>query len=167
MRSTRSTGRRLRPAGLALALAAGLMVSGCGLLPSPTLPPVPTATVQPTVPAGGGAQSEQCAQLMAEVQGIAVDVARLPELVGSGNLFAAVPLLTEITTRVGDLEARVTDPALLERIEEIQSGWNALAEDAQRSLETGDTGGIDRAVAGMTQLGEQVAALQEFCAGTA
>lgn len=166
MHSPRSTGRRLRPAGLALALAAGLLVSGCGLLPSPSLPPVPTPTAQPTVPAGGGEQSEQCAQLMTEVQGIAVDVARVPELLGTDFLQAGL-LVADISSRVNGLEARVTDPALLERIAEIQAGWDAVAQDAQRSFESGDVGGIDRAVTGLTQLSDQVAALQEFCAGTA
>lgn len=164
----RSASPRIRRVGVALVLSAGLLLSGCGLLPSPSLPPVPTPTAQPSQPADGaaGGQAEQCAQLMTDVQAIAVDVARVPELLGAGNLLEAGALIGGITERVGGLQTRVTDPELLERIDEIQTGWNALVEDAQGSLTSGDTSGIDRAIAGVTELTEQVTALQEFCAGT-
>lgn len=168
MTSPRSTVLGLRAAGVALVLSAGLLVSGCGLLPTPA--PGPTSTTDPAPPpsgsAEGGSQAEQCAQLMTDVQGIAADVARLGEMVASDPI-GAFGLLGQITERVGDLQTRITDPELLERIEEIQSGWNAIIEDAQASVGSGDTAGIERAMAALTELGEQVAALQEFCAGTA
>lgn len=165
MNSQRSTAPRLRAAGAALVVAAALVVSGCGLLPSPSLPPVPTATAQPPQPTGVDGQSEQCAQLLTAVQAIAVDVARVGELLGT-DPFGAIALVTNISGRISDLQTSVTDPALLERIDEIQTGWDAVLEDAQGSITSGDTGGIDRVVTGLTQLGEQVAALQEYCAGT-
>ncbi|WP_405217499.1 hypothetical protein [Agrococcus sp. Ld7] len=154
-----------RAAAIALALTAGLLVSGCGFLPSPSLPPVPSPSAQPA-PSGGDDQSAQCEQLLADVQGIAVDVARVGELLASDPL-GAVALIANVSGRIGDLQTSVTDPALLERIEEIQTGWDALVEDARGSVASGDTGGIDRAVTGLTQLGEQVTALQEYCTGTA
>lgn len=160
----RSARPGIRTACAGLVLVAGLLVSGCGLLPSPSLPPVPSPTAQPPQPSGEG-QAEQCAQLMADVQGIAFDVARVGELL-STDPFQALGLLGGISDRVGELQTRVTDPALLERIGEIQAGWDALVEDAGSSITSLDADGIDRAVAGMTRLTEQVAALQEFCAGT-
>lgn len=149
-------------------LAAGLLVSGCGLLPTPS--PTPSATAEPAPspsgPAGEGSQAEQCAQVTTDVQGIATDVGRLGELITT-DLLGAVGLLGQITERVGNLQTRITDPALLERIGEIQSGWNAIYEDAQSAIASGDTSGIERAMTSLTALGEQVASLQEFCAGTA
>ncbi|WP_347753842.1 hypothetical protein [Agrococcus sp. ProA11] len=161
MRLQRS--RSPRTAGIALALTAGLLVTGCGLLPAPSLPPVPSATTQPA-PTGGNAQSAQCERLLADVRGIAVDVARVGELLANDPL-GAIALIANVSGRIGDLQVSITDPALLERIDEIQRGWDALVEDASASVAEGDTGGIDRAVAGLTQLGEQVTALQEYCAG--
>lgn len=178
MPSPRSSTRSIRTASAVIALALGLAVSGCGLMPSPSLPPVPsaaapTAAPAPTAPgdapqpSGSAAQAEQCAQLVTDMQGIAVDVALLGERFGSGDLLGGAVLLGSISTRVGDLQARVTDPALIERIEAIQAGWTALVADAEGSLQAGDTSGIDRAIAGIGELGEQVTALQEFCAGNA
>lgn len=164
MRLQRSTAPRMT--AIALALTAGLLLSGCGLLPSPSLPPVPSATTQPAPSESVDDQSAQCEQLVADVQGIAVDVARVGELLAN-DPFGAVALIANVSGRIGDLQTSVTDPALLERIDEIQSGWDALVEDATTSVQTGDTGGIDRAVTALTQLGEQVTALQEYCVGTA
>lgn len=149
-------------------LSAGLFAAGCGLVPSPSpsLPPVPSATTQPTPPSGDTPQAEQCAQLMTDVQGIAVDVARVAELVGT-DLFGAFALLGGITERIGDLQTRVTDPALLERIGEIQAGWDALVADAGESIQAGDTAAFERIGASLTELTDQVTSLQEFCAGTA
>lgn len=157
-----------RAAGITAVVVAGLLASGCGLLPTPSssLPPVPTATEQPTPSAGDGGQAAQCAQLMVEVTSIGTDLARVGELL-AGDPIQAAMLLTGITGRIGDLQTRVTDPALLERIGEIQAGWDALVEDARGSITTGDTAGIDRTITAMTALGDQVVALQEFCAGTA
>lgn len=164
MRLQRSTAPRMT--AIALALTAGLLVSGCGLLPSPSLPPVPSPTAQPAPTGSADDQSAQCEQLLADVRGIAVDVARVGELLAD-DPFGAVALIANVSDRIGDLQTSVTDPALLERIDEIQSGWDALVEDAGRSVRAGDTGGIDRAVAALTQLGEQVTALQDSCTGTA
>lgn len=162
MRLQRSTAPR--SAAIALALTAGLLVTGCGLLPSPSLPPVPSATAQPAPTGSGDEQSAQCERLLADVQGIAVDVARVGELFAS-NPLGAVPLIADVSRRIGELQTSVTDPALLQRIDEIQSGWDALVDDAGRSVQAGDTSGIDRAVTGLTQLGEQVTELQEYCVG--
>lgn len=168
MRVERTAAAGIRAAGAVLVVAAGLLVSGCGLLPSPSLPPVPSATAQPTTPpTGETGQAEQCAQLLTDVQGIAADVARVGEMFGNADFLGAAALIGSISGRVADLQTRVTDPALLERIDEIQTGWDALVEDVQGSINSLDAAGIDRAVAGLTQLGEQVTALQEFCAGTA
>lgn len=164
MRVERTAAAGIRAAGAVLVVAAGLLVSGCGLLPSPSLPPVPSATTPPT---GETGQAEQCAQLLTDVQGIAADVARVGEMFGNADFLGAAALIGSISGRVADLQTRVTDPALLERIDEIQTGWDALVEDVQGSINSLDAAGIDRAVAGLTQLGEQVTALQEFCAGTA
>ncbi|WP_413320444.1 hypothetical protein AA0Z99_06125 [Agrococcus sp. 1P02AA] len=177
MPSPRSSARSIRTAGAALVLALGLAVSGCGLMPSPSLPPAPSATAPTEAPAptasgeapqpGSDAQAEQCAQLLSDVQRIALDVALLGERFGSGDLLGGAALLGSISSRVGELQGRVTDPALIERIEAIQAGWAALVADAEASLQAGDTSGIDRAITAMGALGEQVTALQQFCAGTA
>lgn len=161
----RPTRPAARTASAAIVLVAGVLLSGCGLLPSPSLPTIPTPSTASSQPPAG-TQSEQCAQLLTDVQAIAADAARLPEMLSSGNVIGAGALLGTISGRVGDLQTRVTDPALLERIEEIQSGWDALVEDATSSIEELDTAGIDRAIAGITDLTERVTALQEFCAGT-
>lgn len=157
------TASRIRLGAAGLAAAAALLVTGCGILPSPSPAPVPTtpATVEPAP----GDQAQQCAQVLAEVTAIATDVARVGELLAT-DPFGALALVGSISTRVGDLETRVTDPALLERIGEIQAGWDALVADAQESLASGDAAGIERAGTALTALGDRVVALQEFCAGT-
>lgn len=160
---TTAVGTRLRAA--AAVLAAGLLLSGCGLLPSPAPSPVPTAQPAPSGASGEPqSQAQQCEQLMTEVRGIAADVARLSEVVTT-NPLGALPLLGDITGRIGDLQTRVTDPELLQRIEEIQAGWDALVADAEQSFSAGDPSGIERAMTALTRLGEQVTALQEFCVG--
>lgn len=149
-------------------VAAGLVVSGCGLLsPSPVPLPSQAPTTAPD-PSSDPAQTqaEQCAQLMAEVTAIGADLARVGELLGSDWL-QAFAVLSDVTNRIRDLETRVTDPALLERIGEIQAGWDAMVADATEAAQAGDAAGIERATAALTALGEQVASLQEFCAGTA
>ncbi|GEK81632.1 hypothetical protein [Agrococcus baldri] len=164
MNSPRSTGHGIRTSTAALVVAAGLLLTGCGLLPTPTPSTTPTASEPAPAPSAsdeGTAQAEQCAQLMTDVQAIGADVARVAEMLGTDPL-GALGLVQGITERVGELQTRVTDPALLERIEEIQAGWNALVDDA-----TSGPAGIERAVSGFPALAEQVTALQEFCAGTA
>lgn len=154
---------RIRLGAAGLAAAAALLVTGCGILPSPWPTPVPTtpATVEPAP----GDQAQQCAQVLAEVTAIATDVGRVGELLAT-DPFGALALVGSISTRVGDLETRVTDPALLERIGEIQAGWDALVADAQESLASGDAAGIERAGTALAELGDRVVALQEFCTGT-
>ncbi|WP_306232817.1 hypothetical protein [Agrococcus beijingensis] len=158
------TDTRIRHAAAGLIVATGLLLTGCGLLPTPSPTPVPDPST--SEPAGEQTQAQQCAQVVADVQGIATDVGRVVEMVGS-DPFGALALVGSISNRVGDLQVRVTDPELLERIAEIQSGWDAVVADAQGSLTSGDAAGLERVVAGLTELGEQVSALQEFCAGTA
>ena len=80
--------------------------------------------------------------------------------------FGALGLLTSISERVGSLQAQVTDPELLERIGEIQTGWDALVADAQESLGAGDASGLQRAADQVAQLGQQVTELQQFCTGS-
>jgi hypothetical protein len=157
------TGSRIRLGAAGLAAAAALLVSGCGLLPAPEPSPVPRtpATVEPAP----GDQAQQCAQVLAEVSAIATDVGRVAEMLGTDPL-GALALVGSISSRVGDLETRVTDPALLERIGEIQAGWDALVADAQESLASGDPAGIERAGTALAELGDRVVALQELCAGT-
>lgn len=159
----RMTGPRIRHGAAGLAAAAVLLVTGCGLLPAPDPAPVPTtpATVEPAP----GDQAQQCAQVLAEVTAIATDVGRVGEMLAS-DPFGALALVGSISTRVGDLETRVTDPALLERIGAIQAGWDALVADAQDALASGDATGIERAGTALAELGDEVVALQEFCAGT-
>jgi hypothetical protein len=158
------TDTRIRSTAAGLLIATGLLLSGCSLLPtpSPTAAPAPSSSE----PAGEQTQAQQCAQVLTDVQGIATDVARVGEMLGS-DPFGALALVGGISTRVGELQTSVTDPELLERIGEIQAGWDAVVEDAQGSLTSGDAAGVQRVVAGLTDLGEQVSALQEFCAGTA
>ncbi len=158
--------RSARTGAAAAVIAAGLLVSGCGLLPSPSMPPVPTAEPAPSGSADPGTQAQQCEQLMTDVGAIAADVARLGELITT-NPFAVPALLGDITDRVGDLQTRVTDPELLERIEEIQAGWDALVADATEAIQSGDTGAFERIGSALTELSEQVTSLQEFCVGTA
>ncbi|SFS17861.1 hypothetical protein SAMN04487783_2433 [Agrococcus baldri] len=158
--------RSARTGAAAAVLVAGLLVSGCGLLPSPSMPPVPTAEPAPSGSAEPGTQAQQCAQLVAEVSSIATDLGQIGSRLGTDPL-GALALLGGITERIGDLETRVTDPALLGRIGEIQAGWDALVADATESISAGDTSAFERIGSGLTELGEQVTALQEFCAGTA
>ncbi|WP_026373807.1 hypothetical protein [Agrococcus lahaulensis] len=157
------TGPRIRHGAAGLAAAVALLVTGCGLVPTPEQTPVRTtpATASPAP----GDQAQQCAQVLAEVTAIATDVGRVGELLAT-DPFGALALVGSISTRVGDLETSVTDPALLERIGEIQAGWDALVADAQESLASGDAAGIERAGTALAELGDRVVALQEFCAGT-
>ncbi|ERG63066.1 hypothetical protein L332_01155 [Agrococcus pavilionensis RW1] len=155
------TASRIRLGAAGLAAAAALLVTGCGILPSPAPVPTTPATVEPAP----GDQAQQCAQVLAEVSAIATDVGRVGEMLAT-DPFGALALVGSISTRVGDLETRVTDPALLERIGEIQAGWDALVADAQESLASGDAAGIERARTALVELGDRVVALQEFCAGT-
>ncbi len=169
MLTSRSRRLGVRTSSAALLLAAGLLVSGCGLLPSPapsaSTPSSPSAPA-PTASGSEGTQAEQCARLIAQFTSIATDLGRVGELLGS-DPFGALALLGDISGRVGDLQTRVSDPELLERIGEIQAGWNAIMEDARAAITSGDASGIERATAAMTQLGQQVAELEQFCAGTA
>lgn len=157
------TDTRLRTAAAGLVLAAGLLVSGCGLIPSPA---PSTSAAEPSGSATGepGTQAEQCAQVLAQVQSIGDDIGRLGEMVAN-DPFGALGLLTSISERVGSLQAQVTDPELLERIGEIQAGWDALVADAQESLGAGDASGLQRAADQVAQLGQQVTELQQFCTG--
>lgn len=157
------TDTRLRTAAAGLVLAAGLLVSGCGLLPSPA---PSSSAAEPSGSATGepGTQAEQCAQVLAQVQSIGDDIGRLGEMV-TNDPFGALGLLTSISERVGSLQAQVTDPELLERIGEIQTGWDALVADAQESLGAGDASGLQRAADQVAQLGQQVTELQQFCTG--
>lgn len=158
------TDTRLRTAAAGLALALGLTLSGCGLLPQPA--PAPTASdAAPAESGAPGTQAEQCARVLAQVQAIGDDVGRLGEMVTTDPL-GALGLLSSISERVGGLQAQVTDPALLERIGEIQSGWDALVADAQESLGSGDAGGLQRAADQVAALGQQISDLQQFCAGS-
>lgn len=158
--------RSARTGAAAAVIAAGLLVSGCGLLPSPSMPPVPTAEPAPSGSADPGTQAQQCAQLVAEVSSIATDLGQIGSMLGTDPI-RAFQLLGGIPERIGDLETRVTDPALLERIGEIQAGWDALFTDAKESFSAGDMAAFERIGSGLTELGEQVTSLQEFCAGTA
>lgn len=157
------TDTRLRTAAAGLVLAAGLLVSGCGLLPSPA---PSSSAAEPSGSATGepGTQAEQCAQVLAQVQSIGDDIGRLGEMV-TNDPFGALGLLRSISERVGSLQAQVTDPELLERIGEIQAGWDALVADAQESLGAGDASGLQRAADQVAQLGQQVTELQQFCTG--
>ena len=146
---------RIRSSAAVLAAAAALLLSGCGSLAGPAASPEPTQS-----------QAQQCGQVMADVQGIAADVGRAAETVGTDPI-GALALVGSISDRVGGLQTRISDPELLDRIEEIQAGWDAIVEDAQVSIAGGGAAGIDRVVTGLTELGEQVSALQEFCAGAA
>lgn len=159
--------RRLgvRSSSVAVVLSAGLLVSGCGPLPapSPSTPPSPSASA---AEGAQGSQAEQCARLVAQISSIGTDLGRVGEMLG-GDPFGALALLGEISGRVGELQTRVSDPELLERIGEIQAGWNAIMEDAQSAIASGDAGGVERAMTAMTELGRQVAELEQFCAGSA
>lgn len=159
----RRTSTRIRTAAVAILLAAGLLVTGCTNPPMPPMPSIPPSQSQPADPQS---QSQQCQQLMTDVQGIATGLGRVGQMLGTDPI-GAFALVGEVSSRVGDLQTRVTDPALLQRIEEIQASWNAVVADAEASLTSGDPGGIERATTGLTQLGEQVSALQEFCTGNA
>lgn len=153
---------RIRTAAAALVLAAGLVVSGCASAPTPS----PTATADAATPtAEPQTQAQQCAQLMTDVQGIAADVPRVGELLGT-DPFGALALVGDISNRVGDLHLRVTDPELVERIEQIQADWDAIVQDAQESLGSGDVTAIERVSASLTELGQQVSDLQQLCTGT-
>ncbi|SDS55949.1 hypothetical protein [Agrococcus carbonis] len=163
------TGPRLRAVTAAVAMAAALLLSGCGMLPSPSLP-TPSATAQPA-PEGEqsgeqeGSQPEQCRRVIADLEGIAADASRIATTAGTDPI-GALALVRGMSDRIGGLEARVTDPELLDRIERIQTGWDAVFADAGAAT-SGDPEALQRATDGLTQLGEQVTALQELCAGTA
>jgi hypothetical protein len=150
-------------------MAAALLLSGCGLLPSPTLP-TPSATAQPS-PEGeqsgepDGSQPEQCRRVIADLEAIAADAGSIATTAATDPV-GALGLLRSMSDRIGGLEARVTDPELIERIERIQSGWDAVFADAG-SAASGDPDALQRVTSGVTELGEQVTALQELCAGTA
>lgn len=148
---------RIRTAAAALVVAAGLVVSGCASTPPPT-PTTASSTPEQS-------QADQCAQLMTDVQGIAADVPRVGEMLGT-DPFGALALVADISGRVGDLDLQVTDPELLRRIDDIQAGWDAIVQDAQDSLGSGDLGAIERVGAALTDLGQQVSDLQQLCAGT-
>jgi hypothetical protein len=157
------TATRIRTAAAALVVAAGLLASGCASTP-------PTPTAEPTTPVSEPAaeprtQAQQCAQLLTDVQGIAVDVPRVGELLGT-DPFGALALVADISGRVADLDLQVTDPELLQRIDEIQAGWDAIVQDAQDSLGAGDLTAIERVGAALADLGQQVTDLQQLCAGT-
>lgn len=153
---------RIRTAAAALVVAAALVASGCSSPPpTPTAEPSPTAETQPPAQS----QAQQCAQLLTDVQGIAADVPRVGEMLGT-DPFGAVALLADISGRVADLDLQVTDPELLRRIDEIQSGWDAIVQDAQESLGTGDLGAIERIGTALSDLGQRVSELQQLCAGT-
>ncbi|ROR66738.1 hypothetical protein [Agrococcus jenensis] len=155
---------RIRTAAAALVLAAGLVVSGCASAPTPS--PTATATADAATPTPEPqTQAQQCAQLMTDVQGIAADVPRVGELLGT-DPFGALALVGDISNRVGDLHLRVTDPELVQRIEQIQAGWDAIVQDAQESLGSGDVTAIERVSASLTELGQQVSDLQQLCTGT-
>lgn len=151
---------RIRTAAAALVIAAGLVVSGCSSAPTPTPTPTPEAATPTAEPQ---TQAQQCAQLMTDVQGIAADVPRVGELLGT-DVFGALALVGDISNRVGALHVRVTDPELLERIERIQAGWDAIVQDAQDSLGSGDVTAIERVGSALTELGQQVSELQQLCA---
>lgn len=151
---------RIRTAAAALVLAAGLVVSGCASPP----PPVPSVE-SPTPTAEERSQAEQCAQLVTDVQGIAGDVPRVVEMLGT-DPFGAIALVGDISNRVGQLHVRITDPELLQRIERIQADWDAVVQDATDALGSGDVTAIERISAAMSELGQQVSDLQQLCAGT-
>ncbi|MCR8672019.1 hypothetical protein, partial [Agrococcus sp. HG114] len=140
-----------------------LLLSGCGVLPAPSQSPVPTTAA--TAEAHGD-QAQQCARVIAEVEAIAADVSRVGESVAADPI-GALALLGSVSSRVGDLQTRVTDPELLDRIGEIQAGWDAIVDDAQRSLASGDAAALERIGGALADLGQRVSELQEFCAGTA
>ncbi|MGM1030756.1 MAG: hypothetical protein ACQEWM_12935 [Actinomycetota bacterium] len=154
---------RIRTAAAALVVTVGLVVSGCsGPPPTPTPDPTtPAPTAQAPEPE---TQAQQCAQLLTQVQGIAADVPRVGELLGT-DPFGALALVADISGRVADLDLQVTDPELLQRIDAIQAGWDAMVQDAQDSVGTGDLGALERIGAALTDLGEQVTELQQLCTG--
>ena len=151
---------RIRTAAAALALAAGLVVSGCASPP----PQVPTVE-SPTPTAEERSQAEQCAQLMTDVQGIAGDVPRVAEMLGT-DPFGALALVGDISNRVGDLDLQITDPELLQRIDQLQADWDAIVQDATDSLGSGDVTAIERISTSLSELGQQVSDLQQLCVGT-
>lgn len=151
---------RIRTAAAALAIAAGLLVSGCASTP----PPVPTVE-SPTPTAEERSQVEQCAELVTDVQGIAGDVPRVAEMLGT-DPFGALALVTDISNRIGQLDVRITDPELLQRIDRIQADWDAIVQDATDALGSGDLTAIERIGASLTALGQQVSDLQQLCVGT-
>lgn len=154
------TGNRIRTAAAALVVAAGLVASGCASTP----PPVPTVE-SPTPTAEARSQAQQCAQLVTDVQGIAGDVPRVGEMLGTDPI-GALALVGDISNRVVALDLQVTDPELLQRIDEIQAGWDAIVQDATDSLGSGDVTAIERIGASLSALGQQVSDLQQLCVGT-
>ncbi len=151
---------RIRSAAAALVVAAGLVVTGCASTP----PPVPTLE-SPTPTAEERSQAEQCAQLVSDVQGIAGDVPRVAEMLGT-DPFGALALVGDISNRVGQLHVRITDPELLQRIAQIQADWDAIVQDATDSLGSGDLTAIERIGASLSELGQRVSELQQLCVGT-
>lgn len=147
---------RIRTAAAALVIAAGLVVSGCT-----STPPTPTSAS----PTPEQSQAEQCARLTTDVQSIAADVPRVGEMLGTDPL-GALALVGDISSRVGALDLQVTDPELVQRIDGIQAGWDAIVQDAQDSLGAGDLGAFERIGAAATALGQQVSDLQQLCVGT-
>ncbi len=151
---------RIRSAAAALVVAAGLVVTGCASTP----PPVPTLE-SPTPTAEERSQAEQCAQLVSDVQGIAGDVPRVAEMLGT-DPFGALALVGDISNRVGQLHVRITDPELLQRIAQIQADWDAIVQDATDSLGSGDLTAIERIGSSLSELGQRVSELQQLCVGT-
>ena len=47
-----------------------------------------------------------------------------------------------------------------------QADWDAIVQDAQESLGSGDVTAIERVSASLTELGQQVSDLQQLCTGT-
>lgn len=150
---------RIRTAAAGLVLAASLVVTGCASTPPSPTSEASTPTAEPQ------SQAQQCARLLADVQGIAADVPRVGELLGT-DPFGALALVGDISNRVGDLHLQVTDPELLERIQRIQADWDALVQDAQDALGSGDVTAVERISTALSELGTQVSDLQQLCAAT-
>lgn len=148
---------RTRAAAAAL-LITGLVLSGCASTPS----------TSPSAPAEPATQAEQCAELMTDVEAIGADVPRVGELIGTDPI-GALALVGDISARIGDLDTELTDPELIQRVDEIQAGWDAVVQDAPAALEalgSGDAAGAERIGSALTELGEQVTELQQSCTGT-
>lgn len=155
---------RIRTSAVALVAAAALAVSGCSTTTTPAPGPTSTAGQPSQTGQAGEATSEQCQRLIGDLQAIGDDLARATQQLGS-DPFSALGVLASIAGRLGSLEARVTDPELIERIDAIRSNWDALVADAQGAIQSGDAGGVERAGAAVTEIGGQLTELQEFCRG--